>query len=442
MFASLLIANRGEIACRIVRTARAMGVRTIAVHSEADAGALHTELADQAVEIGPAPARSSYLDQDAILAAADSTGAEAIHPGYGFLSEHAGFARAVIDAGITWVGPAPETIEAVGDKRAARDLMAAAGVPVNAGAPVESAQEAVEVADRIGYPVIVKAAAGGGGIGMRIVHDSGALPAAFEATRDQAARFFGDGGMLLERFLDSARHVEIQVLGLPDGRVVVLGDRDCSVQRRHQKVVEEAPAPALSDELRRRMAAAVRAGAEAIGYRNAGTFECLVADDDFVFLEVNARLQVEHPVTEAVTGIDLVAAQLRVAAGEPVDFDPDDVVVTGHAIEFRLYAEDPKRFLPRPGRLEAWDPPQGPGVRVDSGVRAGDAITPHYDPMLAKLIVHGADRDQALARARAAVADFDVGGTTTNLDFLAEVLDNAEFATATHDTNLVARMRA
>jgi acetyl-CoA carboxylase, biotin carboxylase subunit len=441
VFESVLIANRGEIACRIIRTARELGIRTIAVHSEADAGSRHVELADEAVGIGPPPAAASYLDVDAILAAVRSTGAQAVHPGYGFLSENAAFARRVLDMGVSWVGPRPDTIEAVGDKRAARDVMEAAGVPVNGGGAVADADEALRVADRIGFPVIVKAAAGGGGIGMRIVEEREKLVDAFTATADQAARFFGDGSILLERYLPGARHVELQVLGLADGRVVVLGERDCSVQRRYQKIVEETPSPGVGPELRARMEAAIQAGAASIGYLNAGTFECLVSGDEFVFLEVNARLQVEHPVTEEVTGLDLVAEQFRIAAGEPPGFDPDTVSSTGHAIELRVYAEDPKRFLPRPGTIVDWKEPTGEGVRVDSGVRAGDDVTPFYDPMIAKLVVHGSDRDEALARARIAVGDFVVGGIVTNLPFLAEVLDDPGFRAGTYDTSIVGRLR-
>jgi acetyl-CoA carboxylase, biotin carboxylase subunit len=442
VFDSLLVANRGEIACRVLRTAKDLGLRTIAVYSEADAGARHVELADEAVAIGPAPAAESYLNVDALVGAITSTSAAAVHPGYGFLSENAGFARAVEAAGAVWVGPRPETIEAVGDKRAARDVMAEAGVPVNGGGSVADGEEALAVADRIGFPVMVKAAAGGGGIGMRIVEDRDLLIAAVESTRDQAARFFGDGGILLERYLPDARHVELQVLGLADGRVAVLGERDCSVQRRYQKVIEESPSPGVSPQLRERMLEAIRRGAEHIGYRNAGTFECLVSGDDFVFLEVNARLQVEHPVTEMVTGLDLVAEQLRVAAGAPPSFDPDTVTRHGHAIELRVYAEDSKRFLPRPGTITAYAEPAGPGIRVDSGFRSGDAITPFYDPLIAKLVAHGDDREQAVARARAAVDDYVIEGLTTNLDFLAEVLDDPGFRSGAYDTSLVARLRS
>ncbi|MFP4233305.1 MAG: acetyl/propionyl/methylcrotonyl-CoA carboxylase subunit alpha [Nitriliruptoraceae bacterium] len=442
MFDSLLVANRGEIACRVLSTARELGLRTIAVYSEADARARHVELADEAVAIGPAPAAESYLDVDALVGAITATSAAAVHPGYGFLSENAGFARAVEAAGAVWVGPRPETIEAVGDKRAAREVMAEAGVPVNGGGAVEDPEGALAIADRIGFPVMVKAAAGGGGIGMRIVDDRDALVAAIRSTSDQAARFFGDGSILLERYLPNARHVELQVLGLADGRVAVLGERDCSVQRRYQKVIEESPSPGVSPQLRARMIEAIRAGAEHLGYRNAGTFECLVSGDDFVFLEVNARLQVEHPVTEAVTGLDLVAEQLRIAAGEPPGFDPGAITPHGHAIELRVYAEDGRRFLPRPGTIAAYEEPTGPGIRIDSGFRAGDAITPFYDPLIAKLVAHGEDRAQAIERARAAVDAYVIEGLTSNLDLLAEVLDDPGFRTGNYDTGIVARLRA
>ena len=441
MFDSLLVANRGEIACRVIRTAKDLGLRTIAVHSEADAAAKHVELADEVVAIGPPPAAESYLDVDAIVDAIRRTGAAAVHPGYGFLSENAGFARQVMMAGAAWVGPRPETIEAVGDKRAARELMADAGVPVNGGGAVADGDDALALADRIGFPVMVKAAAGGGGIGMRIVEDRDQLAAAVTATSEQAARFFGDGSMLLERYLPDARHVELQVLGLGDGRIVVLGERDCSVQRRYQKVIEETPSPAVDDDLRGRMITAIEKGAAAIDYRNAGTFECLVSGDGFVFLEVNARLQVEHPVTEMVTGIDLVAEQLRIAAGDPPGFDPVSITPEGHAIELRVYAEDSKRFLPRPGTITTYQEPTGDGVRVDSGVRAGDEVSPYYDPLVAKLVVHGPDRETALIRARAAVDGFVIEGLTTNLDFLTEVLADADFRSGTYDTGFVSRLR-
>jgi acetyl-CoA carboxylase, biotin carboxylase subunit len=446
MLDSVLIANRGEIARRIIRTARRMGVRAIAVYSDADEGLPYVREADEAVRIGPAAPAQSYLDVTALLDAARKTNAAAVHPGYGFLAENAGFARAVIDAGLIWIGPEPESIVQMGDKIRARNLMAAAGVPVAPGTadPVADAEAAVLAAERIGYPVMVKAAAGGGGIGMSAAYDADELRKAFETARTRAERFFGSPEILLERYLPRARHVEVQILGLADGRVIALGERDCSVQRRHQKVAEETPSPGITAELRAQMlAAAVRAG-EAVGYRGAGTVECLVDAETqtFVFLEMNTRLQVEHPVTELVTGIDLVEQQFLIASGEPVSFDPSaPVTPTGHAIELRVYAEDPKRFLPSPGAITDWREPSGPGVRVDSGYAAGTTVTPFYDPLLAKLCTHGATRDEAIARARSAVAEFVVTGPKTNLPFHAELLANTEFVSGDYDTGLVSRMR-
>jgi len=442
---SVLVANRGEIARRIIATARRLGIRAVAVYSEADQGLPFVAEADEAVLIGPPPPAESYLDSGAVLAAAKRTGAAAIHPGYGFLSENPRFARQVLAAGLTWVGPPPEAIEQMGDKINARNLMAQAGVPVAAGTTeaVTSADAAVAEAARIGYPVMVKAAAGGGGIGMSAVSGPPALRAAFETARTRAERFFGDPAILLERYIERARHVEVQILGLADGRVVALGERDCSVQRRHQKVAEETPSPGVGTTLRERMlAAAVQAGA-AVGYRGAGTVECLVdtAAGDFVFLEMNTRLQVEHPITELVTGIDLVEQQFRIASGEPVSFDPDGVRSRGHAVELRVYAEDPVRFLPSPGTIERWQEPAGPGVRVDAGYAAGNRVTPFYDPLLAKLCVHGADRARALARAREAVAAFGITGLRTNLPFHADLLASEEFTSGDYDTSIVAMLR-
>ena len=445
MLNSVLVANRGEIARRIIATARRLGIRAVAVYSEADQGLPFVAEADEAVLIGPPPPAESYLDSGAVLAAAKRTGAAAIHPGYGFLSENPRFARQVLAAGLTWVGPPPEAIEQMGDKINARNLMAQAGVPVAAGTTeaVTSADAAVAEAARIGYPVMVKAAAGGGGIGMSAVSGPPALRAAFETARTRAERFFGDPAILLERYIERARHVEVQILGLADGRVVALGERDCSVQRRHQKVAEETPSPGVGTALRERMlAAAVQAGAT-VGYRGAGTVECLVdtAANDFVFLEMNTRLQVEHPITELVTGIDLVEQQFRIASGEPVSFDPDGVRSRGHAVELRVYAEDPVRFLPSPGTIERWQEPAGPGVRVDAGYAAGNRVTPFYDPLLAKLCVHGADRAQALARAREAVAAFGITGLRTNLPFHADLLASEEFTSGDYDTSIVAMLR-
>ncbi|MET7469087.1 acetyl/propionyl/methylcrotonyl-CoA carboxylase subunit alpha [Micromonospora sp. NPDC005686] len=454
MIESLLVANRGEIARRIIRTGRRLGIRTIAVHSEADAGLPFVTEADEAVCVGPANPAQSYRNVEAILDAARSTGAQAIHPGYGFLSENADFARTVEGAGLIWVGPGADAISAMGDKINARNLMAAAGVPVAPGTtePATDLAAAVAAAE-IGYPVMVKAAAGGGGMGMGVAADETALRTEYDKVRAFAERMFGDGSVLIERYFPRVRHVEVQILGLADGRVVALGERECSVQRRNQKLVEESPSPAVSPELRERfLAAAVRAG-EAVGYRNAGTVECLLVPrerdfkgdsslvEEFFFLEMNTRLQVEHPVTEYVYGVDLVEEQLRVASGLAPTFDPDALTPRGHAIELRINAEDPKRFLPGPGTISTWNEPTGAGVRVDSGYVAGNTVTPFYDSLMAKLIVSGATREEAVERARAAVAQFEIAGPKCNLPFFAELLENQEFLSGDYDTGIVSRMR-
>jgi acetyl-CoA carboxylase biotin carboxylase subunit len=446
VFESLLVANRGEIARRIIRTAQRLGLRSIAVHSEADARLPYVAEADEAVLIGPAPPAQSYLDIPKMIEAAKQSGAQAVHPGYGFLAESADFAAAVVEAGLVWVGPSPEAIASMGDKVKARNLMSDAGVPVAGGTrdPVPDREAAVVAAREIGYPVMVKAAAGGGGIGMGVAADDAAVRTAYDTAQARAERFFSSPAIFLERYIPGARHVEVQILGLNDGSVVALGERDCSVQRRHQKVAEEAPSPGVTDDLRARMlAAAVRAG-EAVGYRNAGTVECLVDPEkqDFVFLEMNTRLQVEHPITELVTGIDLVEQQLLIAAGDTVSFEPSDVGPVGHAIELRVYAEDPKRFLPSPGEIDQWIEPRGEGVRVDAGYSAGCTVTQYYDPLLAKLCVYGADRSEALDRARAAVGQFTITGITTNLPFFIELLDNKAFVLGRYDTGLIGSMRA
>jgi acetyl-CoA carboxylase biotin carboxylase subunit len=442
---SVLVANRGEIARRVIRTARRLGVRAVAVYSDADADLPYVREADEALYIGPSPPARSYLDAAALIEAARKAGAAAVHPGYGFLAENADFARQVIEAGLTWVGPGPGAIEQMGDKIRARNLMEQAGVPVSPGTrePVTDVAKAVTEAERIGYPVMVKAAGGGGGIGMGAAADQAGLRSAFETARSRAERFFGSPAILLERYVERARHVEVQILGLADGRVLALGERDCSVQRRHQKVAEETPSPGVSASLRERMlAAAVKAG-EAVGYSGAGTVECLVDADagSFVFLEMNTRLQVEHPVTELVTGIDLVEQQFRIAAGESPSFDPAAIHPAGHALELRIYAEDPVRFLPGPGRITEWDEPAGDGVRVDAGYEAGNTVTPFYDPLLAKLCVHGADRAQALERARDAVAAFRIAGPKTNLAFHADLLASPDFVSGDYDTSLVSKLR-
>ena len=422
-----------------------MGIRTVAVYSEADADLPFVREADEAVLLGPAAPAESYLDAQRVLEAAARSGAAAIHPGYGFLAENAEFAQAVLDAGMVWIGPQPDAIDAMGDKVKARNRMSAAGVPVAPGTedPVDSAGAALVAAREIGYPVMVKAAAGGGGIGMSVARDDEELAKAFDTARTRAERFFANPAILLERYIEGARHVEVQVLGLADGNCIALGERDCSVQRRHQKVAEETPSPGVSPELRQRMLDGAVRAAQAVDYRNAGTVECLVDPlaQDYVFLEMNTRLQVEHPVTELVTGIDIVEQQLRIAAGEAVT-GLDDITPTGAAIEMRVYAEDPKRFLPSPGHIDQWVEPTGDGVRVDAGYGAGNTVTPFYDPLLAKLCVWGQDRAEALDRAREAVEGFTITGLKTNLPFFAELLADPAFVNGDYDTGLVDRMRA
>ncbi len=436
-FPKVLVANRGEIAVRVLRACRELGVATVAVASEADRHAAHARLADETVIIGPAPPLESYLRTEAILDAARRTGAAAIHPGYGFLAESAPFAAAVRDAGLVFIGPDPETIAAMGEKTAARRAMAAAGVPVVPGAELpapgndgEPDRAAVAAAGaRVGFPLLVKAAYGGGGKGMRLVREASELPAAAAAASREARKAFGDGAVYLERYLEQPRHVEFQIFGDRQGHVVQLGERECSIQRRHQKIIEETPSPALTPELRARMGAAAVAAARAARYVNAGTVEFLVdAAGDFHFLEMNTRLQVEHPVTEWVTGFDLVRAQLLVAAGAPLPWRQEEIVPRGHAIECRLYAEDPAHgFRPSLGRILLLDEPAGPGVRVDSGVATGDEVTMHYDPLLAKLSVHGPDRPAAIARALTALREFSVLGIATNVAYLQAIIDHPEF---------------
>jgi 3-methylcrotonyl-CoA carboxylase alpha subunit len=446
MFSSLLIANRGEIARRIIRTARAMGIRTIAVHSDADAQALHVREADAAVHIGPAPARESYLVGERILAAARESGAEAIHPGYGFLSENAEFAEAVQAAGLVWVGPNPDSIRAMGLKDAAKTLMIEAGVPVTPGYLGADQSEARlhKEAGTIGYPVLIKAVAGGGGKGMRLVEAAEDFAEALASCRREAAASFGNDHVLIEKYILSPRHIEVQVFGDKHGQVVHLFERDCSLQRRHQKVVEEAPAPGMDPATRAAICAAAVRAAQAVSYVGAGTIE-FIADasqglraDRVWFMEMNTRLQVEHPVTEEITGVDLVEWQLRVAAGERLPAAQEDLAITGHAMEVRLYAEDPaKGFLPATGPLDQlW---LSGRVRVDSGVEQGDAISPFYDPMIAKLIAHGANREEARRRLLEALDDSFVAPLRTNKGFLYECLDHPDFAAGKVDTGLIAR---
>jgi 3-methylcrotonyl-CoA carboxylase alpha subunit len=441
MLDSVLIANRGEIACRVIRSARRLGLRTIAVHSTADRGALHTRLADEAIEIGPAEARQSYLDASRILAAARDTRAASIHPGYGFLSENAGFARACRAAGIVFVGPPAEAIQRMGSKSEARQLMAAAGVPVLPGydGDDQSAPRLEAEARRLGFPLLVKPTAGGGGKGMRVVHGAQELGDALAGARREAEKAFGDSRLLLERFVEKGRHVEIQVFADAHGHTVHLFERDCSLQRRHQKVIEEAPAPGLDAATRAAMGEAAVAAARAVGYVGAGTVEFLFDGSQFYFLEMNTRLQVEHPVTEMITGIDLVEWQLRVASGESLPLRQDQLTRRGHAVEARLYAEDPERgFLPSTGRLERLRFPDAQEhVRVDTGVREGDEVSVHYDPMLAKVIAWGGDRLEAIDRLRTALEAIEVDGIRTNTRFLWEILGAATVRTGDVSTRLL-----
>ncbi|OMJ33469.1 methylcrotonoyl-CoA carboxylase [Sphingomonas sp. Sph1(2015)] len=448
MMKSLLIANRGEIACRIIRTAREMGLRTIAVYSEADAQALHVRMADEAILIGPAPVRESYLDAARILSAARDSGAEAIHPGYGFLSENAEFAESVIAAGLVWVGPNPDSIRAMGLKDAAKARMIAAGVPVTPGylGEDQSPDRLATEADAIGYPVLIKAVAGGGGKGMRRVDDPAAFAEALASCRREAASSFGDDRVLIEKYILSPRHIEVQVFGDRHGHVVHLFERDCSLQRRHQKVIEEAPAPGMDEATRQVVCGAAVRAAQAVDYVGAGTIE-FIADaseglraDRVWFMEMNTRLQVEHPVTEAITGVDLVEWQLRVAAGEPLPMAQDQLAIHGHAIEARLYAEDPaKGFLPAIGTLEVFDLGDDPAIRIDTGVEEGAEITPWYDPMIAKVIAHGDTRDDAREALADALDEAVIWPVRTNAGFLVQALDHPDFASGQVDTGLIAR---
>ena len=430
MIRSLLVANRGEIAVRIVRAARERGIRTVAVFSEPDRLAPHVLEADEAYAIGPAASAESYLRADKLIEVAKASGAEAIHPGYGFLAERASFAQAVEDSGLIFVGPSAQTIAAMGDKTEARRRMAAAGVPIVPGLTevVAGAEEAAASAVQLGFPVLIKACAGGGGKGMRVVEAEADVERAFEAAQREALAAFGDGSLYLERYLDQPRHIEIQVLGDAHGNVVHLGDRECSIQRRHQKLIEEAPSPALSPEARAAMGEAAVRAAKAVDYRSAGTIEFLYQDGEFFFLEMNTRLQVEHPVTELVTGLDIVDWQLRVASGEPLDFRQEDVELKGHAIECRIVSEDPSTgFLPSTGVITRLETPTGPGVRWDGGVTEGFEVTPHYDPLLGKLIVHAPTRAAAISRMARALDALVLTGVETSAQFHRRVMDEPDF---------------
>jgi acetyl-CoA/propionyl-CoA carboxylase biotin carboxyl carrier protein len=431
MFSKVLVANRGEIALRVFRTLRELGIGTVAVYSDADRGALHVSYADEAYRVGPGPATESYLVGERIVDAAQRAGAEAIHPGYGFLAENAAFARLVEDAGLTWIGPPPAAIELMGSKTGARTAMKNAGVPIIPGTtdPVGSAEEVVALGEEIGYPLLIKAAAGGGGKGMKVVSDAGEAARAFDSARREGEKYFADATVYVERYLEDPRHVEVQVLADAHGNVIHLGERDCTIQRRHQKLIEETPSPAVSPELRARIGEIAVNAARAAGYRSAGTIEGLLAPDgSYYFMEMNTRIQVEHTVTEVVTGVDLVREQVLIAAGEPLRLRQEDVELRGHAIECRINAEDvASGFLPAPGTITRYQEPSGPGVRVDSGVTAGSEISGLYDPMVAKLIVHGSDREHARRRMLRALGEFVVEGVPTLVGFHRALLSHQCF---------------
>ncbi len=420
-FSRVLVANRGEIAIRIFRTLRELGIGTVAVYSEADRGALHTRVADEAFLIGPPPAAASYLDMERLIETAGRAGAEAVHPGYGFLAENATFARAVEEAGLVWIGPPPEAIELMGNKTAARTAMKAAGVPVVPGTtePATSAEDVLAAAEQIGWPIAIKASAGGGGKGLKIVYSPADVQDAFESASREGEAYFADAAVYVERYLDDPRHIEVQVLADAHGHVIHLGERECTIQRRHQKLVEETPSAAVDDDLRARIGAIAVDAARAAGYRSAGTIEGLLSrDGEYFFLEMNTRIQVEHTVTELVTGLDLVREQVLIAAGEPLSIAQEDVSLRGHAIECRINAEDPSQgFLPTPGRIASYREPAGPGVRVDSGVEVGAEVGGHYDPLVAKLVVLGVDREHARHRMLRALDEYEIGGLMTLLGF-------------------------
>lgn len=445
MFKKVLIANRGEIAVRIIRACRELGLRTVAVYSEADRSALHAKIADEAVCIGPAASSESYLNVRAIIGACEITGADAIHPGFGFLSENASFARTCEKCGITFIGPDSHSIEMLGDKAAAKEAMKAAGVPVITGSDgaVKSFEEAKRIAAEIGYPVMVKASAGGGGRGIRIVEKAEELESQINAAKQEALSAFGNDEIYIEKFVVNPKHIEIQILADSQGNVISLGERDCSMQRRNQKVLEEAPSTVIDEETRRKMGEAACAAAKVCGYKNAGTIEFLVdKDKHFYFMEMNTRIQVEHPITEEVTGVDIVKEQLRIAAGEPLSYKQEDIKLSGHAIECRINAENPAMdFMPSPGVIDSLFIPGGPGVRVDTAVYQGYEITPYYDSMIAKLIVHGKDREEAIAKMKWALAEFIVDGVSTNIDFHLKLIRTEAFEKGDYDNGYLNRVK-
>ncbi|MSP20040.1 MAG: acetyl-CoA carboxylase biotin carboxylase subunit [Alphaproteobacteria bacterium] len=444
MFEKILIANRGEVALRIHRACREMGIHTVAVHSTADADAMHVRLADEAVCVGPPPATDSYLNIPAILSAAEITNADAIHPGYGFLSENARFADIVRAHGITFIGPTPEHIRLMGDKIAAKEAAIKLGIPVVPGSdgPVGNEAEAKRVAKEIGYPVLIKATAGGGGRGMKVAQSEDKLLEALSMARSEAGKAFGNDQVYMEKYLSTPRHIEVQVLGDSQGHVIHLGERECSIQRRHQKVLEESPSPALNATEREHIGGIVTRAMTKLGYLGAGTVEFLYEGGKFYFIEMNTRVQVEHPITEAVTGIDIVREQIRIASGAPLGYEQKDVTFHGHAIECRINAEDPKTFAPSPGRVTDYHPPGGLGVRVDSALYAGYSVPPYYDSLIAKLVVHGPTRNECLMRLRRALEEFVIGGIDTTIDLHRRLVSNVDFVNGAYDVHWLERSMA
>ncbi len=445
MFKKVLIANRGEIAVRVVRACRELGIKSVAIHSEADAGALHTRIADERICVGPPEDSLSYRHIPNVLSAAEITGADAIHPGYGFLSENAHFAEVCESIGVKFIGPSSENIALMGDKAKAREIVAKKGLPVTPGSPglLDNEQDALAAAKKIGFPVIIKAASGGGGRGMRVVNKADELMRAFQAAQAEAKSNFGNEGVYLERYFIEPRHIEVQILADNKGRIIYLGERDCSIQRRHQKLVEETPSPAVDDKLRRELGRVAVEAMKAIHYRNAGTVEFLLdKDDNFFFMEVNTRIQVEHPITEMVTGVDLIKEQIRIAAGLPLTLKQQDVHINGHSIECRINAEDPEKFTPSPGLITRYRPAGGFGVRVDSAMESGSMVVPFYDSMIAKLIVHGRDRAEALARMRRALDEFVVEGIKTTIPLHQKILRDPDFEKGYVSTTFLERFLA